>query len=93
MLGPPAAAGDWPNFRGPHGNGISNEKLTLLPGEIEDKDIKALHRAGLDDGQILEINQVAAYFAYANRTVTGLGVHTEGEKLGLAPEGEDWHHG
>lgn len=69
------------------------EKLTLQPGEIEDADIKALHRAGLDDGQILEVNQVAAYFAYANRTVTGLGVHTEGEKLGLAPDGEDWHHG
>ncbi|MFH1924828.1 MAG: hypothetical protein ABIP48_33680, partial [Planctomycetota bacterium] len=24
-------AADWPRFRGPHGNGISDEKLTLLP--------------------------------------------------------------
>jgi uncharacterized peroxidase-related enzyme len=69
------------------------DKLTREPGEIDDGDIKKLHRAGLNDGEILEVNQVAAYFAYANRTVTGLGVHTEGEKLGLAPEGEDWHHG
>lgn len=69
------------------------EKLTREPGEVDDSDIKAMHRAGLSDGQILEVNQVAAYFAYANRTVTGLGVHTEGEKLGLVPEGEDWHHG
>lgn len=69
------------------------EKLTREPGEIDDGDIKKLHRAGLSDGEILEVNQVAAYFAYANRTVTGLGVHTEGEQLGLAPEGEDWHHG
>ena len=51
--------------------------------------------AGLSDGEILEVNQVAAYFAYANRTVTGLGVHTEGERLGLCPpdDEEDWHHG
>jgi uncharacterized peroxidase-related enzyme len=68
-------------------------KLTLLPGSISDKDVDKLRAAGLSDGKILEINQVAAYFAYANRTVTGLGVHTEGEKLGLAPDdSEDWHH-
>ncbi len=24
-------AADWPRFRGPHGNGISEEELTLLP--------------------------------------------------------------
>ncbi len=49
--------------------------------------------AGLNDGEILELNQVAAYFAYANRTVTGLGVSTEGEKLGLSPgNNEHWEH-
>ena len=32
--------------------------------------------------------------AYANRTVTGLGVDTAGEVLGLSPDAtEDWHHG
>lgn len=68
-------------------------KLTMKPGSIDDVDIKKLHRSGLSDGRILEVNQVASYFAYANRTVTGLGVHTEGEKLGLSPaDAQDWHH-
>jgi len=69
-------------------------KLTLAPGDVGCDDTNALKSAGLKDGEILEINQVAAYFAYANRTVTGLGVDTEGEVLGLSPcESEDWHHG
>ena len=55
-----------------------------------------MRREGLDDGQILEVNQVVAYFAYANRTVLGLGVATAGEELGLSPsDGEDaenWGH-
>jgi uncharacterized peroxidase-related enzyme len=68
-------------------------QLTQKPGTVRRADIKALKSAGLDDGEILEINQVAAYFAYANRTVTGLGVDTEGEVLGLSPdESGDWHH-
>lgn len=72
-------------------------KLTHVPGEIEAADIDALLDAGFDDGEILELNQVAAYFAYANRTVSGLGVNTEGEVLGLSPPtGDDdsgWGHG
>jgi uncharacterized peroxidase-related enzyme len=72
-------------------------KLTHCPGEIEAADIDALRSAGFDDGEITEINQVAAYFAYANRTVTGLGVTTDGEALGQSPPtGDDdsgWAHG
>jgi uncharacterized peroxidase-related enzyme len=69
-------------------------RLTRDPGRVGPGDIKALKSAGLEDGEILEINQVTAYFAYANRTVTGLGVDIEGEVLGLSPgESEDWHHG
>jgi uncharacterized peroxidase-related enzyme len=69
-------------------------KLTLDPGGIGQADIDALRANGLKDGQVLEINQVSAYFAYANRTVTGLGVDTAGEVLGLSPDDtEDWHHG
>jgi uncharacterized peroxidase-related enzyme len=68
-------------------------KLTLDPGGIGQDDIDRLRSTGLSDGRILEINQVTAYFAYANRTVTGLGVDTEGEVLGLSPpDTEDWHH-
>ena len=49
-----------------------------------------------DDGEILEINQVAAYFAYANRTVLGLGINTEGDDIGLSPgdssDPDNWSH-
>ncbi|MFS2317487.1 carboxymuconolactone decarboxylase family protein [Maricaulis sp. D1M11] len=72
-------------------------KLTLCPDRIGQADIEALRRAGFEDGEILEINQVTAYFAYANRTVLGLGVSHEGEQLGLSPgdshSPDDWSHG
>jgi len=72
-------------------------KLTHTPGLIEEADIEALRDAGFDDGEILEINQVTAYFAYANRTVSGLGVNTDNEVLGQSPAtgGDDsgWSHG
>jgi uncharacterized peroxidase-related enzyme len=72
------------------------EKLTLRQGEMSQQDIQALRAAGFDDGEILEINQVAAYFAYANRTVLGLGINTEGDIIGLSPGDSDdpgnWSH-
>jgi len=71
-------------------------KLTRDPGGIGQADVQALRDVGYADGLILEINQVAAYFAYANRTVTGLGVSVAGEVLGLSPGngavGDDWAH-
>lgn len=71
-------------------------KLTQTPGQIEANDIDSMRDAGFDDGEILEINQVSAYFAYANRTVSGLGVNTDGEVLGQSPKtGDDdtgWSH-
>jgi hypothetical protein len=55
-----------------------------------------LRGAGWNDGEILEINQVTAYFHYANRTVLGLGVNTHGDVLGLSPSDEgdmaNWNH-
>jgi uncharacterized peroxidase-related enzyme len=71
-------------------------KLTRDPAALGATDVEALRAAGYDDGQILEINQVVAYFAYANRTVLGLGVDTEGDILGLSPSHsdnpDDWSH-
>ena len=71
-------------------------KMTTAPAAIAETDIGALREAGVSDGEILEINQVAAYFAYANRTVLGLGVTTEGDALGLSPNNSDdendWGH-
>ncbi|WP_282053154.1 peroxidase-related enzyme [Phaeobacter inhibens] len=71
-------------------------KLTEAPAAVIEADINALRAAGLNDGQILEINQVTAYFSYANRTVLGLGCSTRGDVLGLSPNNsenpEDWGH-
>ena len=83
----------------------AREKLALRYAEALTRDsaspsaamVQGLRDAGYDDGEILEINQVTAYFAYANRTVLGLGCSTEGEVLGLSPgnaeDPEDWSHG
>lgn len=70
--------------------------LTRNPSDITEEDIQALRACGFDDGMILEINQVAAYFAYANRTVLGLGVQLEPTNLGLSPsdnsDPDAWGH-
>lgn len=58
------------------------EKLTLNPGDMEYADIQSLKNSGLDDGQILEANQIICYFNYVNRTLNGLGVSTRGDIIG-----------
>lgn len=57
-------------------------KLTLEVGAVQESDIAALRAAGCDDGEILEANQVCAYFNYSNRLLNGLGVTTEGDVIG-----------
>jgi uncharacterized peroxidase-related enzyme len=75
---------------------IYARKLTVDPAGMVEADVAALRAAGLKDGEILEINQVTAYFCYANRTVLGLGVNTDGDIIGLSPNNsddpEDWGH-
>ncbi|MDE0991595.1 MAG: peroxidase-related enzyme [Rhodospirillales bacterium] len=70
--------------------------LTLNPDQITEQDIEVLRKTGLNDGEILEINQVTAYFCYANRTVMGLGCTIRGDVLGLSPNNSndenDWSH-
>jgi uncharacterized peroxidase-related enzyme len=72
------------------------KKLTLHTDKIEKSDIEKLQYFGYSDGEILEVNQVVAYFNYANRTVLGLGVNTNNEVLGLSPKNKDnensWDH-
>ena len=72
------------------------EALTLAPASLSEADVGDLRASGWTDGEILEINQVTAYFAYANRTVLGLGCSTEGDVLGLSPSNSDnamdWNH-
>ena len=75
---------------------IYAQKLTQAPADISENDIIAMKDAGFNDGEILEINQVSAYFCYANRTVLGLGCHTKGDIIGLSPNNSDdpndWGH-
>jgi uncharacterized peroxidase-related enzyme len=61
------------------------ERVTTGAADLSARDIDDLRRAGFDDGEILELNQVTAYFAYANRTVLGLGINTDGDIIGLSP--------
>lgn len=51
--------------------------LTATPGSMTRDTVDAMREAGLDDGAILEANQVVAYFAYVNRVIDGLGVELE----------------
>ena len=70
--------------------------LSCIPAQLREDDIAKLHSSGWDDGEVLEINQVVAYFNYANRTVLGLGVHTDGDIIGLSPnvseDPDNWNH-
>lgn len=71
-------------------------KLTLSPQAMVEGDIDALRQAGATDEDILEANQVCAYFNYSNRLLNGLGVTTDGDVLGLSPPNtgtlDDWEH-
>lgn len=71
-------------------------QLTKDPGGMKEAIVQRLRDAGYSDGEILEINQVSAYFSYANRTVLGLGCSTKGDILGLSPnkseDPNDWSH-
>ena len=71
--------------------------LTNDADKISTETLDNMRAEGLSDGEILEVNQVAAYFAYANRTVLGLGVNKEGDVIGLSPgtdsDPDNWGHG
>ena len=52
-------------------------KLTLLPSKVTSQDVDQLRRAGFSDRDVLDIAEVTAYYAYANRLADGLGVAVE----------------
>ena len=58
------------------------EKLTLNPANMIKEDIDVLKENGVDDGEILEANQIVCYFNYVNRSINGLGVTTNGDTVG-----------
>ncbi len=70
-------------------------QLTKVHDTIIESDIEMLREMGLNDGEILEINQVVCYFNYVNRMVVGLGVQLEKDNIGLSPksnDSDDWSH-
>lgn len=52
-------------------------KLTRTPGDMVEADVDALRDAGFSDRDVLDICEVVAYYAYANRIADGLGVMVE----------------
>ncbi len=60
-------------------------KLTTSPQAMTRSDVGALQEQGVDDGCILEVNQIVGYFNYANRLLNGLGVTTDGDVVGYYP--------
>ena len=51
--------------------------LTRAPADTTAADIERLRDVGFSDQAILEVNQIAGFFAWCNRTVSGLGVELE----------------
>lgn len=72
------------------------QKLTQTPGEFTKEDLLHLKSTKINDGELLEVNQVVSYFCYANRTVLGLGVNTRNDIIGLSPnddsDSDNWSH-
>ena len=53
------------------------DKLTRTPGAMEAADVAALRDARFSEAAILDICQVAAYYAFVNRLANGLGIELE----------------
>ena len=53
------------------------DKLTRTPASVGKGDVVLLRDAGFSDSAILDICQVAAYYAFVNRVADGLGVELE----------------
>ena len=52
-------------------------KLTREPASMTATDLNPLREAGLSDGAILDVVEVAAYFNYINRVADSLGIDPE----------------
>ena len=52
-------------------------KLTRTPSLMNRPDVETLREVGFSDRDILDIVEVVAYYAYANRIADGLGIEIE----------------
>ncbi len=53
------------------------EKLTVTPWDVFGEDVNLLREAGFTDRDVLDICEIASYYAYVNRIADGLGVKLE----------------
>lgn len=51
-------------------------RLTSAPADVAEADVERLRDAGLDDLDILDLNNLVAYYNYINRVANGLGLRT-----------------
>jgi uncharacterized protein YciW len=51
--------------------------LTIDPAAVTEADVRALLDVGLRPRDVIDANQVVAYFNYVNRVASGLGVELE----------------
>ena len=52
-------------------------KLTNTPSQMTSSDVDQLRAVEFSDRDVLDIAEVTAYYAYANRIADGLGVPSE----------------
>jgi uncharacterized peroxidase-related enzyme len=52
-------------------------RLTRTPADVAEADVQALRTAGWSDLDILDVNNLVAYYAYINRVTAGLGLNGE----------------
>ena len=52
-------------------------KLTLEPWHMAKEDVQRLRQAGHSDRDILDMNMISGYYAFANRLIDGLGIEVE----------------
>jgi uncharacterized peroxidase-related enzyme len=50
--------------------------LAVDPGDVTEQHIESLRTQGLDDLDIVDLNNMVAYYSYINRVATGLGLRT-----------------
>ena len=55
------------------------EKLTLRPQDMDASDVAVLRAAGVDEGELVEANQICASFNYYVRCLNGLGTVLDDE--------------
>ena len=68
-------------------------KLTMSPTEMSEADLEELRSVGLDDLDIVDLNNMVSYYNYINRVVMGLGLRsvmtTTHEATNAVPQGSD----